>query len=345
MFVDTWLQYPAYSDNPAAAARELAAAGISTASLMVNPFPGIEPAEFPLRPRERIEAMIHACRAEGIQVRLTSWVQPYESYIRGAAEKLLPLLEQYQDTVNMVEWDAEECWVRAEHHAGWVAASELIAELFEGHRMGVTGIGSGPDEVGPLAQRCDWWLPQAYATTKNGSDPYNVVQYSYKRWSRWGQPGGGYIFGLAGFRQPEDAQTAMARSIESVKDLPIEADRVCYWDWGQIRQRTDVLGFITRLSSYNRINLDAPIMQALDIGHMSSSADEAQQAVLIVQALLGEAWGVDPGPYDGQPGAKTLAAVEHFQTRAGLPVTGVVDAATWCALIRAPLGVPPLYAE
>ena len=45
-----------------------------------------------------------------------------------------------------------------------------------------------------------------------------------------------------------------------------------------------------------------------------------------------EASGNSPGRIDGLFGTKTQAAVRAFQQGAGLPVTGVVDRATWLAL-------------
>lgn len=46
-----------------------------------------------------------------------------------------------------------------------------------------------------------------------------------------------------------------------------------------------------------------------------------------------EASGNSPGRIDGLFGTKTQAAVRAFQQGAGLPVTGVVDRATWLALV------------
>lgn len=43
--------------------------------------------------------------------------------------------------------------------------------------------------------------------------------------------------------------------------------------------------------------------------------------------------GHDPGPIDGIFGKRTLSAAKSFQTAAGLPVNGVVDQATWDALL------------
>lgn len=42
--------------------------------------------------------------------------------------------------------------------------------------------------------------------------------------------------------------------------------------------------------------------------------------------------GINPGPVDGIFGPQTEAAVRTFQSRRGLPVTGIVDVRTWTAL-------------
>jgi len=45
--------------------------------------------------------------------------------------------------------------------------------------------------------------------------------------------------------------------------------------------------------------------------------------------------GFDPGPIDGVPGRRTLAALAQFQTNNGLPVTNSIDAGTVTQLINA----------
>jgi len=53
--------------------------------------------------------------------------------------------------------------------------------------------------------------------------------------------------------------------------------------------------------------------------------------VRVLQTQLQRA-GFDPGPIDGIFGSRTDAAVRAFQQQRGLPVTGVVNVATWTAL-------------
>ncbi len=72
-----------------------------------------------------------------------------------------------------------------------------------------------------------------------------------------------------------------------------------------------------RPSRCRRLSLTSPFMQGDD--------------VLAVQRAL-VARGFNPGPIDGIYGPRTEAAVRAFQQSAGLPATGVVDAATYRAL-------------
>ncbi|MDQ3678314.1 MAG: peptidoglycan-binding protein [Actinomycetota bacterium] len=54
-------------------------------------------------------------------------------------------------------------------------------------------------------------------------------------------------------------------------------------------------------------------------------------AVTKAQQLLDQL-GYDPGPIDGDFGAKTLKAVKEFQGDYGLDVDGIVGPVTWAAL-------------
>ncbi len=58
--------------------------------------------------------------------------------------------------------------------------------------------------------------------------------------------------------------------------------------------------------------------------------NQGEDVRLVQQKLIN--WGYLSGPADGIYGAKTFAAVQLFQRRNGLPVTGNVDAATFRAL-------------
>ena len=114
-------------------------------------------------------------------------------------------------------------------------------------------------------------------------------------------------------------------------DDSIAADmgEVCYWTNNAIATEPNVVEFVAGLS---RSTPPHPgIMPLVDIAAMPSAI--RVQVVAEIQGLL-MAWGVDPGPLDGKPGAKTLAGVKAFQQRMMLAPTGVVDASTWSELLR-----------
>lgn len=67
--------------------------------------------------------------------------------------------------------------------------------------------------------------------------------------------------------------------------------------------------------------------------------------IMNVQAALTDA-GLDPGPQDGNLGPRTLTAIKGYQGKQGIPVTGVLDAATLAALgIAVAKGAEPDVAE
>jgi TonB family protein len=71
------------------------------------------------------------------------------------------------------------------------------------------------------------------------------------------------------------------------------------------------------------------LRQAMDLGLQTASADlqVLRDEVRQMQQQLQQA-GLQPGSADGMPGSKTIAALQTFQQREGLPVTGRFDGAT-----------------
>lgn len=61
-------------------------------------------------------------------------------------------------------------------------------------------------------------------------------------------------------------------------------------------------------------------------------ADSNAQATRLLQAVLADFFGYDPGPIDGQYGPRTIAAVERMQSALGVVPDGQVGPITWRAL-------------
>lgn len=326
MLVSAWVPY---SDTltPAKTVAELRAAGITTAVLMVNDFSDARgPTAFRTFDRSRLVDMAVACRMAEIPVWLCSWVMPHAVFIDGAIDQLPSLLK---DTgADMLMWDAEEPWTRSGSAGSRVASADRLAQAFGSANLAVTAIGSAPSEVKPLADVCSVWSPQAYATVDSDASAERVVPYSLGRWREvYGSPSGHWMIGLAGYDQAADPATTMQPPIDDV--LAADLSEVCYWTSNAIASRPDVAAFVAGLT---RAAPPHPgIMPTVDIAALPSAT--RVQVVAAIQGLL-MSWGIDPGPLDGKPGAKTLAAVKAFQARKTLAPTGMVDASTWAELLR-----------
>lgn len=326
MLVSVWVPY---SDTltPAKTVGELRAAGISTAILMVNDFSATDwDAPFRTFDTDNLIAMAQACRDAEIAVWLCSWVMPHEAFISEAIAEL-PALKAVAGA-EMIMWDAEAPWVKPPNDALRARAATRLAATFGSTNMAMTAIGAAPSEVKPLADVCSVWAPQCYATRDSQATPAGVVPFGLRCWrERYGTPSGHWMIGLAGYDQAADPSTTMQPPIDDV--LAAGLSEICYWTSNAIASRPDVLEFVASLT--RAVPPHPGIMPAVDIAAMPSAT--RVQVVAEIQGLL-MAWGIDPGPLDGKPGAKTLAGVKTFQERKRLAPTGVVDASTWAELLR-----------
>lgn len=91
-----------------------------------------------------------------------------------------------------------------------------------------------------------------------------------------------------------------------------------------------VVGWGTPAQAASWIQVTGPIAPGLREG-MAGPA---------VRTLQGDLWhvGLNPGPVDGYFGPRTRAALEAFQKREGLPVTGTLTDATFSRLVAKVLG-------
>jgi hypothetical protein len=325
MLVSAWVPY---SDTltPDQTVAELLDAGVSTAVLMVNDHSADRgPTPFRLFDFDKLVAMANACHDAEIVVWLCSWVMPHDGFITGAIRQLPALREA--TLAELLIWDAEEPWTQATGPRDPRAALRL-RDAFGSSNMGVTAIGAAPSEVLTLADTCAVWVPQAYATRDSKATPAEVVPFALRCWrERYGVPASNYVIGLAGYAQAADPAVTMQPPLDDVRAAGHVA--VCYWTSNAIASNPDVAAFVAGIDA--RLPPHPGVMPLVDIDAMPSST--RVQVVAAVQGLL-MSWGCDPGPLDGKPGAKTLAAVQTFQRRKGLAPTGVVDATTWAELLR-----------
>ena len=326
MRVHAWIPSSAFSD-PAETVVNLQAAGVHVANLMLNDFSDKrEASEFETFNVDKIAAMAAACQAAGIEVHATTWIMPHDLFIDGMLEELPPLLARIGCTLLLL--NAEGPWTHAEGEFEYEAAAEKLLDMF--YQLGLTGIGSAPEELLSLARICAVWCPQSYATEGSQATPGGVVPYSISRWSdEFGNPSHGWIIGLAAYDQDTPAEASMQPPIDDVEASGLS--EVCYWTINAISERTDVQTFVAGIS---KATSAAGIFPTLPIATMPKGVYSGQ--LCAAQSLLHHAWKIDTGPIDGLPGPRTIAAVKTFQSARGLLVTGSVDGGTWVELHRLP---------
>lgn len=203
------------------------------------------PHPFTVRSRASIERLARLARRRGIEVHLMSWIMPHAKYIDGAAEALIPLCENVGAV--SLQWDAEEPWTLAEQSMGYRRAAQHLKDAFEPLPipMGVNGIGFAPvRKLGPLAEVCDYVVPQAYATSTSGQDPATAPKRFFRRWTdRFARP---VVLGLAAYRQSGiegySISTAMDAAIASAQSTGVET--VVYWSLRHIRGSKQVAASI-----------------------------------------------------------------------------------------------------
>jgi len=208
--------------------------------------------KFSVRSQTKIVRLAKIARDAGIEVHLMSWVMPHKEYIEQAAAVLLPLLAATEAT--SIQWDVEEPWTRAKGAMDYTEAAKLIEKQFASRscRMGANGIGYTPqDKFAPIANICDYIVPQAYSTTRNGADPSTLV---HKQVTRWKKNFGNVdmAIGLAAYRQsPKNALgdlSAKTRIRLAVQAAEREgADTVIYWSLRWIRKNKEVAAEISKV--------------------------------------------------------------------------------------------------
>lgn len=192
--------------------------------------------------RAQIVALANAAAAKGIEVHLMSWVMPFENYIESAAEILIPLCKDTGAASLM--WDAEEPWNQATNAMTHRAAAKFLGQKFANLScpMGITGIGFAPvAKLGPLAELCDYAVPQVYVTSGSGLKPEKAPGRFYERWSKnFRKP---IVMGLAAYKQTgvpghPSIESAMGATIEATRGLDV--DTIVYWSMRWIQKTAAV---------------------------------------------------------------------------------------------------------
>lgn len=201
-----------------------------------------EPHDFTIRNVDRIVRLAGIARQAGIEIHLMSWIMPHVKYIEQAAETLIPLAAATHAA--SIQWDAEEPWMLARNHDGYVRGGEMVGDAFKSLAipMGVNGIGyASVKKLRPLAKVCDYIVPQVYSTSTTGLDPRTAPAKFHKRWRQYfGKP---VVMGLAAYRQkgiPGYTQAqAMQSAIIAVRAIP-KVNTVIYWSLYHITKNRTV---------------------------------------------------------------------------------------------------------
>lgn len=205
----------AWAMNPSRSDLELAARlGMRRIDLMVNDH-SKDRAVTRFRCYEGVESDIRIARELGLEVHLTSWLMPHETFIVEATDRLRDLSEQCTegDRPTSVLWDAEEPWTQADEGMPVTHAADFAHECLKGVPMGVTGIGYAdldldtPELDGKLEAlvlHADYVVPQAYVVAPSSPERKTLTHRGMPRvFERWAAAGKPVVAGLAAYRQAD----------------------------------------------------------------------------------------------------------------------------------------------
>jgi len=125
---------------------------------------------------------------------------------------------------------------------------------------------------------------------------------------------------------------AAVRKFQEIFSLP-ETGEVDKSTWYKIKQYYNGVKRLSELASEG-ISLDeasVPFTEELSEGNTGVPTRTVQYYLSIIAYFNGE---LQPVPLTGYFDSATVAAVERFQAFYGLPVTGVVDTATWNTIVK-----------
>jgi hypothetical protein len=220
---------------------------INRLDVFVNGLP--HDGRFHMHDADEIADLCSRAKDAGMEVHITSWIEPYASFIDEAADALIPLCGRVGASSLM--WDAEEPW---NHHQGvdYTEAARKVASAFQSLScpMGVSGImNTRVDRVGPLAQHCEYLVPQCYATSHNNLDPRTVATRGVDRWREKIANDKKFMVGLAAYRQSQvDGMGTRAAMVASLKDVAsLGVDTISYWSLHAIKKSRVVAEVISEI--------------------------------------------------------------------------------------------------
>jgi len=246
------------SSQRSAFIRQIEELRVTDVALMINP---LTSASFTLSV-DRVRQIEEVCwDLEEIAVysHLVSWLRPSRAYLETAATRLRPLC--LSTGVRSLMFDVEEPWTR--HVAGEAAARSILSRYWRFQDwpcpLGATVITPRLREVRPVAELCDYVLPQAYSTsgTSTTKRPGVTQRLAHENWSVLGKP---LVMGLAawklnlhgGLTQAGSMQTAIT-AVEDLRDPAVQ--EVAYWSYRWLLQSATRRDFVRQASLKARAGL------------------------------------------------------------------------------------------
>ncbi|HWB80572.1 MAG TPA: peptidoglycan-binding domain-containing protein [Nannocystaceae bacterium] len=200
------------------------------------------PRKFDTHSVAKIEALAQRARDAGLEVHVTSWLMPHKAYISEAAAQLVPLCSKIG--ASSLQWDAEEPWTLAQQAMDRREAAAWLHERFTGLScpMGANAIGfASVEKFGPLAEICDYVVPQAYATNTSKIAPEAAPPRFHDRYAKlFERP---IAMGLAAYGQSGIAGHTPASAVRAAIDATAalgDVDTIIFWSLDWLRQSETV---------------------------------------------------------------------------------------------------------
>lgn len=229
----------------AAQLRSVADLGLTDLALFVN---GLDETQFTVpatRERALAETIAGLHRLK-VRVHLVSWLRPTERYMNDAATRLRPLCMTWG--ASSLQFDVEGPWTN--HPA--LRDSEAVTRAFLARHwtfdawpcpLGITGIVFFRAPLIPVAERCQYVLPQAYSVARPSAlyRPKALQITAHERWKRFDKP---IVMGLAAWNlnRPGGMSQHAAMQLALATTEGLGVSEAAYWSLRWItasRERSD----------------------------------------------------------------------------------------------------------